>query len=227
MEDVLGKYRKLLQKVDGWFAGCVEKHQNAIRCRTGCSGCCRGLFDITLLDACLLKSGFDLLDPETKLSVLDKAKGCLAGLKVIWPDFDNPYILNYRPEEEWELLMPEDDETPCPLLGMDGTCLVYDFRPMTCRLHGLPLVDVSGEVMFDGWCTLNFTGKDPVEIVDLRWGFNELFRNELEIFRWFTLKLLNQSMNELDTFIATALLIDFKNFEWAEWLKKSGLGGLQ
>lgn len=225
MKEILGKYGKLLQKVDRWFDGCGVKHPTAIHCRTGCSECCRGLFDITLLDGCFLKSGFDLLDPATKTSVLEKARLRLAGLQSHWPDFNEPYILNYRPEEEWEPLMPEDDETPCPLLGRDGTCLVYDYRPMTCRLHGLPLVDISGEVMYDEWCTLNFTRTNPMEILELRWDFNKLFREELHIFREFTHELLNHRMNELDTFTATALLIDFGNFEWKEWLEKSGLHG--
>jgi Fe-S-cluster containining protein len=227
MKEILGKYGEHLRKVDRWFAGCMEKQPDTIHCRTGCSECCRSIFDITLLDGFYLKSGFDLLDQATKASVLVKAKRCLKWLQGHWPDFDAPYILNYRPEEEWEPLMPEDDETPCPLLGNDGTCMVYDYRPMTCRLHGLPLVDISGEVLHDEWCTLNFTLKNPMEILELRWRFNELFREELLIFREFTKGLLNHPMNELDTFIATALLIDIRNFDWKGWLKKSGLSDLR
>lgn len=223
MKEILEKYRCLLQRVDGWFAHCAEKEPAAIQCRSGCSECCRGLFDITLLDAYCLKSGFDQLEPAIRASVLAKVRNRLVGLRILWPDFHEPYILNYRPEEEWELLMPEDDETPCSLLGENGKCLVYDHRPMTCRLHGLPLVDLSGEVLFDEWCTLNFTGTDPMDIPGLRWEFNRLFRDELQIFREFTDKLLNHRMNELDTFVVTALLIDFERFNWKEWLEKSGL----
>lgn len=217
MEAILQEYGELLRKVDRWFAACTGRHPSAISCRTGCSECCCALFDITLLDAWYLKHGFDRLDAATKADVLVQAQERLLSLQRFWPDFDAPYLLNYRPEEEWKILMPDDDETPCPLLGADGRCLVYDYRPMTCRLHGLPLVDISGEVLHDEWCTLNFTGSNPLELKDLRWEFNVLFREELLIFRELTFKLFKLRVNELDTFIPTALLIDFERFPWPKW----------
>lgn len=223
MKEINRKYGELLRKVDRWFAGCVKKHPDSVHCRSGCSECCRALFDITLLDAFYLKSGFDGLDQVLKAPVLEKARRRLLQLQAAWPDYDEPYILNYRPEEEWEILMPEDDETPCPLLGENGKCLVYDFRPMTCRLHGLPLLDISGEVLYDEWCTLNFVGNNPLDMKDLHWEFNELFRKELLIFREFTVQLLNEPFNELDTFIPTALLIDFSGFDWQKWVRKKGV----
>ena len=223
MEAILQEYGELLRKVDRWFAACTGRHPSAISCRTGCSECCRALFDITLLDAWYLKHGFDRLDATTKADVLVTARERLVSLQRFWPDFDAPYLLNYRPEEEWKILMPDDDETPCPLLGADGRCLVYDYRPMTCRLHGLPLVDISGEVLHDEWCTLNFTGSNPLGLKDLRWEFNVLFREELLIFRDLTFKLFKHRVNELDTFIPTALLIDFERFPWRKWRRENPL----
>lgn len=227
MKEILEKYGVLLSKVDDWFAGCAGLHPSAINCGSGCSECCRALFDITLLDAFYLKWGFDRLDPAIKGAALVKARERLVSLQKLWPDFSEPYILNYRPEEEWTILMPEDDEIPCPLLCEDGTCPVYDFRPMTCRLHGLPLIDFSGEILHDEWCTLNFAGRNPLELKELRWEFNGLFRKELLIFREFTKRLLNKPFNELDTFIPTALLIDFAGFDWRKWVKNKGVKALR
>jgi Fe-S-cluster containining protein len=217
MKNILSKYSALLASVDKWFAACVARAGSEISCKTGCSECCRALFDITLLDAIFLKSGFDRLNAEIKAGVLARANTRLLSIQALWPDFEAPYILNYRPELEWEILMPDEDETPCPLLAEDGTCLVYDFRPMTCRLHGLPLLDISGEVLHDEWCTLNFTRENPLEMDDLKWEFNALFRDELVIFREVTFKLFKQRVNELDTFIPTAILIDFAHFPWRKW----------
>lgn len=108
--------------------------------------------------------------------------------------------------------MPDDDETPCPFVGADGLCVVYDSRPMTCRLHGIPMVDDSGEVLFDEWCSLNFTGVDPLGMPALRAPFNELFTQEQLLFREFTRRLLGRAFDELDTLIPTAVLIDFDHF---------------
>jgi Fe-S-cluster containining protein len=223
IKEILREYGALLKEVDGWFASCQTKAPVDISCGSGCAECCRGLFDITLLDACYLKYGFDHIDAAKKAAVLKKARQRIKGLQALWPDFGPPYILNYRPEEEWEILMPDDDETPCPLLDDDGGCMVYDHRPMTCRLHGLPLVDLSGEVMHDEWCTLNFTETSPLKMLDLRWDFRRLFSAEMLLFRGFTFELLGQSLNELDTFVPAALLIDFNGFKWKEWFEKSRL----
>jgi Fe-S-cluster containining protein len=213
MNEILQKYLELLRSVDAWYYSCLEKAGNLIECRKGCSGCCRGLFDITLLDAFMLRAAFDQLDGETREKALVKARARLVSLRQDWPDFESPYILNARPDEEWTE-MPEEDETPCPLLSSDGLCLVYDFRPMTCRLHGLPNIDLSGESFSDAWCSMNFPGANPLEWRNLRWPFRRIFETELTHFREFTSLLLGQPRNELDTFIPTALLIDFQGTDW-------------
>ncbi len=106
--------------------------------------------------------------------------------------------------------MPEDDQTPCPLLAKDGTCLVYAQRPMTCRLHGLPNIDCSGESFSDDFCTLNFTTGNPLVMSELRHPFREAFRREFDLLGDFSEQLLGRRQLELDTFIPCALLIDFE-----------------
>lgn len=214
MEQILEDYRGLLERVDAWFGRCMDiAGEEAIRCRVGCSGCCRGLFDITMLDALLLRQGFDRLPEAVREPVLFKANARLTELQRLWPDFSHPYLLNGMPDEEWTE-MPEQDETACPLLGKDGLCLVYKWRPMTCRLHGLPNIDLSGESFSDEWCTLNFSGVDPLALPQLRWEFRRTFEGELRLFRDFTGRLLGSPVNELDTFIPMALLIDFAGTDW-------------
>jgi Fe-S-cluster containining protein len=220
MEQILQRHKELLAQVDAWFTRCVESYPDKVSCRTGCSACCRSLFDITLLDAYYLKLGFDQLPVESKRKVLEKCRERLAMLREQWPEFEQPYLLNYRPEEDWELLMPEDDETPCVMLDDAGRCLVYHNRPMTCRLHGIPFIDTSGEVMHDDWCTLNFIGEDPLQLTGLSAPFDALFRQEVALFRDFTEKFLGRRMSELDTFIPTAVLIDFLAFDWQDWLSR-------
>lgn len=211
--EILQKYGALLAEVDNWFAICMARFPGEIACKSRCSGCCRGLFDITLLDAAYLREGFDRLDAGVRKSVLCNARERLDFLRKIWPELDQPYLLNHRPEEEWEQLMPDEDETPCLLLDDDGRCLVYDHRPMTCRLHGLPLVDYSGEVFMDEWCSENFRDGDPLKLEDIRWKFFAHFKEELALFREFTGQLLGTAVNELDTLIPLALLMDFGGFD--------------
>lgn len=217
IEAILSDYSRLLARIDSWYSSCQAAFPTDIRCSKGCSDCCRSLFDITLLDAVFLKTGFDLLPEDIKSRVTIKAKGRLRGLRKIWPGLSSPYLLNHRPEEDWQELMPEDDETPCVLLGDDGRCLVYAHRPMTCRLHGLPLVDPDGEVQHDEWCTMNFPDADPLQYEKLRADFTGMFKEEVALFRRLETVLLSKGVRELDTFIPLALLVDYLKFDWHGW----------
>ena len=213
---LLDRYRELLAEVDVWHAHCSLVAGDQISCQRGCSACCRGLFDITLLDACLLRDGFSRLPVQLQQHIVDKATQRIMTVRTLWPDFDAPFLLNSYPEEQWDQAMPDDDETPCALLDEEGDCLLYDSRPMTCRLHGVPLVDVSGELLFDEWCSLNFTDSSPLESTLLRAPFNDIFKHEQLLFREFTTLLLGRPFNELDTMIPAALLLDFEHFTLPE-----------
>lgn len=217
IELYLNKYRTLLERIDSWFSSSILSFPEHISCTGGCSGCCRGLFDITILDATMLRQGFTGLPMDVQKRVLANANGRLEKLLLVWPDLAPPFMLNYRPEDEWEELMPDIDETPCVLLDENGRCMVYNHRPMTCRLHGLPLVDTSGEIMHDEWCTENFIAVDPLALPGLAADFNDIFRTEVAIGREFTRLLLGETVYEMDTFIPLALLVDFDKFPWREW----------
>ena len=218
---LLKEYSNLLFEVDAWFSSCQALHHESIACAKGCSECCRGLFDITILDAALLKIGFDRLPEDIRRMASAKTEEQLKNINSIWPEFKHPFTLNHHPEEEREELMTSDNDTPCVLLDTEGRCLLYDYRPLTCRLHGLPLIDVSGEVMEGEWCTKNFTEYDPLLKENLRGPFKKLLSEETALGRYFTKELLGKTVYELDTFISTALLIDFKGIDWRRWLAEN------
>lgn len=210
MKALFDRYGALLGEVDTWFRRCLEQNPDLIACHNGCSACCRGLFDITLLDALYLRHGFDKLPEPIKKELVRKGSQRLEQLSSVNPAFVEPWLLNGIPEGEWDALMPEEDETPCLLLSETGGCLVYDHRPMTCRLNGIPLIDVSGEEFFDEWCTLNFTQEDPRKRADLRFSFTDLFARELHLFQELVRLLTGSARNEVDLFIPAAIVMDCK-----------------
>jgi len=211
---ILADYRALLGEVDVWFDRCQRQlGPDRITCRRGCSACCRGLFDITLIEAALLQQGMAQLPAHVQAQVLQACRDRLPQLQARWPRFEAPWLLNRLPDTGWQE-MPEDDLTPCPLLDDNGDCRVYAFRPMTCRLHGLPNIDVSGTSYSDDFCERNFVGVDPLQLPELRWEFRRVFEAELRLFHACTASLCQRPLRELDTFIPTAVLIDFAATDW-------------
>jgi len=208
---IVEEYKKLLNEIDIWFKKSISIYPDQIKCNKGCSECCRGLFDITLLDAFFIKTGFKTLPVKTRDDLINQANKIVKKTEKIWPDFAPPYLLNYKPAEEWDMIMPDDDETPCIFLDKHGNCLIYNYRPMTCRLHGLPMVDISGEVMHDEWCTNNFIDSSPLEAEKIRAPFREIIKKEVELGRLFSKERVGKVFYELDTLIPTAILIDFDN----------------
>lgn len=213
MQENLEKYRSLLETIDSWFSSAQQQFPQAIQCRAGCSGCCRGFFDITLLDAALVAYGFQQLAPAQSAVVRSRAIARLQELQQRWPGFSSPFLLNKMPDSEWTA-MPEEDETPCPFLGDDDRCLIYKYRPMTCRLHGLPNIDLSGESFSDDFCSLNFQTVDPSSLPQLKWGFRQAFQQEIELFHTFTTQPIGRPLNELDTLLPLVPLIEFDRVDW-------------
>lgn len=209
MKEIFKQYVDLLADVDHWFASCSALFGNKVYCKYGCSECCHGLHDITLLDAAYLRSGFESLPQLYQQALHHNACSRLVDLQKIIPKLSSPYILNYYPEDERDRLIAEETETHCILLGYDGNCLLYDYRPLTCRLHGLPLIDNSGAVIDDSWCTLNFPGQNPLILAELRGNFAELFRRKTILLDEFNMLVTGIPTTQLWTLIPAALVIDF------------------
>jgi len=212
LDSLLVDYLKVLQRVDVWFSDCAELLGDDLQCKAGCSACCRGLFDISLPEALLLQQAFNQLPQEEKNCARAAAEQRLVQLQQSWPDWAPPYLLNGLPDAEWAE-MPGDDPTPCPLLGSDGRCLVYAARPMTCRLHGLPVIDPDGSDFTSAICD-----KNRIDPADSRLGhpFTTLMEEENRLFRAICRQMTDRDWIELDTFIPMALLWDLDEIDWSK-----------
>ena len=103
LETLLAAYRQLLGEIDSWFENCLQNASpGTLACRKGCSSCCRGLFDITLLDAFLLKEGFAQLPETIREQVLARCRPRLVELQQRWPQLQPPYLLNPLPDDGWQ-----------------------------------------------------------------------------------------------------------------------------
>lgn len=133
------KYRAILREVDAVFATVAKACPQEVACAEGCSDCCHALFDISLIEALYINAAFnerlpkgpgreavlDLADAADRAHYKLKRKAVKAGEKGV--------------ATEAILADLARERIRCPLLGDDDRCVLYDCRPVTCRLYGVPM----------------------------------------------------------------------------------------
>ena len=130
------EYEALVAQVDTVFQKVSSNFASEVRCKEGCSDCCHALFDVTLIEAMYLNSKFSALDEVRRNEILieaDKAdrKAQLLKRKVSKEaaEVDHSEIL----------LRTAKERLRCPLLDSGDKCQLYSYRPITCRIYGIPL----------------------------------------------------------------------------------------
>lgn len=146
-----------LNEVDTWFSSVRRSHPTQMRCGSGCSLCCYGLFDISLPDALHLAEGIGGLAPDVLGRVKRDAAVIQRVIESHAPGLEAPWLLHGVNESTLDEIVAAARSPRCPLLGEGGECLVYPFRPLACRLEGVPMVDTA-DGLFGDWCELNFRG---------------------------------------------------------------------
>lgn len=131
------KYERLVTEVDKAFAQVQAQHGDCINCGEGCSDCCHAMFDLSLIEALYLNHKFNAAyEGQRRSTILDRADQAeRRGYKIKRQAFH----LSRGGARTAEILEAiAKARVRCPLLGDDDRCDLYDARPITCRLYGIP-----------------------------------------------------------------------------------------
>ena len=139
----LAKYRHLRDGADKAFAQVSAAHPQQVRCGLGCSDCCHALFDLSLVEAMALNAAFNAnFSGARRSAILARA--------------DEAERLGEKVKREAHKALQEGKSSAeildviakarirCPLLGENDTCDLYEDRPITCRLYGIP-TEIGGQ----------------------------------------------------------------------------------
>ncbi len=112
----------------------MEKgYGSCIKCERHCSDCCHAVFGLFLIEAAYLKQQFDQLGKEEIKAALlrcNKAERDLRRLeKMLQAHENDPNMQAYTMARE---------RIRCPLLDENEDCILYPYRPITCRVYGIP-----------------------------------------------------------------------------------------
>lgn len=155
--------RKLVQIVDAALADAEGRSGEWLICKPGCTSCCIGVFAIDQLDALRLReglAGLEAADPQRAARVRKRARQSMARIGPEFPGDVHSGVL-WDDDEAAARFEEFANYEPCPALDPErGTCDLYQWRPITCRVFGPPVRSDGGL----GVCELCYHGASPGEI---------------------------------------------------------------
>lgn len=144
------EYQALLQKVDAFCAEANVHAGKALTCKRGCDGCCHVWLTVSPVEARAIREHLAGLDSDTRARIAERGRREQAR------------------ESRGEV------QSRCAMLEDDGSCAIYEARPVICRTQGFPLRYPKGTVPESAvrWldhtagteivaCPLNYTQRLP------------------------------------------------------------------
>ena len=197
------KYEALVQVVDGVFNRVKQEYPKEVFCREKCSDCCYAIFDMTLIEALYLKdkflSSFSGKPKNDILEIADKTDRALTKMK------RDAFREVKSGEDQIKVIAKmSQDRVRCPLLGENNLCQMYDFRPITCRVYGIP-TSTAGTSHICG--RTNFKQGEPYPTLNMDKIYSQLQLLSAELIR--DIKSENIRMHEMLIPISMALVTDF------------------
>ena len=131
------KYRTIVKQADELFERVQKEYPECVTCKIKCADCCHALFDLTLIEAIYINYQFKkIIQGKEKRNIIEKADRADRKTHVIKK---RAYDSKKAGKEETEILMDiAAERVRCPLLNDDEQCDLYEYRPITCRLYGIP-----------------------------------------------------------------------------------------
>lgn len=132
------RYEALVAKADKAFAIVKDQFPEAVKCSPGCADCCYALFDLTLIEALYINHHFkQQYTGEEREALLEKAN---AADRKTYKIKKAAFKSTQEGAEEAEVLEEMGRERiRCPLLNDEDRCDLYAYRPIPCRVYGIPL----------------------------------------------------------------------------------------
>lgn len=160
LSDIFADYERLTAEADRVFDTVKSLCPTEVACARECADCCHAPFDVTLVEALHLNRVFNERYPkgDARYDLVEAANRS---------DREH-YRLKHKAwkahkrgvSDETIVLDIAKERVRCPMLSGDDLCLVYDVRPVTCRLYGAPQ-DIGGSLKVCGKTGFTPGGKYP------------------------------------------------------------------
>ena len=143
LDPIFARYELLCVEADRLFEQVRRLHPDCVTCALRCSDCCHAVFDLPLVEALYLNQKFrqTIAFGPRHSAIIDAAGDAdrLAARKK-----RDLYKTSKKGNARQVMEDASHIRIRCPLLDAEDRCQLYEYRPVTCRLYGVP-VAIAGE----------------------------------------------------------------------------------
>ncbi len=131
------QYEALSASVERAFETVKNQYPECVKCKPLCSDCCYALFDLTLIEALYINGKFlEKFSGETLEILMER---CNRIDRTLYKLKKSAFKAAESGKEETEILQDmAETRVRCPMLNDAQMCEIYEFRPLTCKLYGIP-----------------------------------------------------------------------------------------
>jgi Fe-S-cluster containining protein len=176
LNDLFSKYENIARNADFLFKTIQEKYPLSVTCHIRCCDCCHAVFGLFPIEAAYLNYHFNRLERRIKRDVLrraEKADDEMLRVKDRLQVFDKPQMQVYGLGKQ---------RVRCPFLTDKKECVLYEKRPIICRIYGVPYSLKDGKKEKSYVCSVSgFQEKVAYPTVKLDKLYNELVKLSKEI----------------------------------------------
>jgi len=166
-EPIFRNYELLADRAEQAFRKIAEAYSNEVKCRLHCDDCCHAVFGLFLVEAAYIKYHFDRLAPETIRGAIFRCSDAERALRRL-----EVKLQRHEEDPEMQSYVFALERVRCPLLDDNKECILYEHRPITCRVYGIP-TRVKGRTRACSKC--GFEKDKSYQGFDLDQAYQELF----------------------------------------------------
>ncbi len=160
-------YELLVDKAENAFHNVVDKHGECVKCEIHCSDCCNAVFGVFLIEALYIREHFEQVKEDQKKEILDRAEKADQAMEDL-----QRKLKTFEEDPRMQAYTLARERIRCPMLDDNEECVLYQRRPITCRVYGIP-TKIHGKTRACG--KADFKNGETYPILDLDSVYRDLY----------------------------------------------------
>ena len=160
-------YELLVDKAEAAFHKVKELHNDCVKCELHCSDCCNAVFGVFLVEALYIREHFEHINEDQKKEVIERAIEADKAIEDL-----QKKLSTFEDDPRMQAYTLSRERIRCPLLDNKDECVLYQKRPITCRVYGIP-TKIHGKTRACGKAT--FKNGETYPILDLDGVYRDMY----------------------------------------------------